>query len=182
MSDHLGAPAESFLPEAVREEDEPRLSARPFAFTKQPADQLMGSQDRKEAGYNRIDRHAQRIAGARHRRRLRQPAADVLDRRWMIAPGEKAAVEDCARNASRPPLPRLGDSHETIGIRPWQRLQQHAIGHAEEHRRRTDAERDGENRDGGEAWLPAQHTNRVAQILRQAGERGASFVAAAVFE
>ena len=92
----------------------------------------------------------------------------------MIAPRKERPVRHRPEDATRAALALFRDAHQLVGTGPRQRLQQHAVRHAEQHRRRPDAERHRENRDGSEARLTAEQTEAVAQILHEAGERNAA--------
>ena len=167
---HLRTSAEPFLPEAVREDHGSCLAARAFVFVEESSEQRTNSQNWKEARCRRDDRQAHRIAAAGHCLQgncLRQPAAEILDRRRMISPGQVGTVRHRAGHAPAATLARFGHAQQSFRVGPRQRLQQYAVRDAEQHRGRPDAERHRENRDGREARLTPEEANAVSQILHK---------------
>ena len=59
--------------------------------------------------------------------------------------------------------------HEFLGRREWQRLQEHRVDHAEDGGVRTDAEREREHRDKGEAGMLDQLAYSVANVSHHMG-------------
>ena len=59
------------------------------------------------------------------------------------------------------------DLHQAFGIAVRQRLQEHAVDHAEDRCVGADAERQGNHRDSGEGRIRCQSANGVTNILRE---------------
>ena len=64
-------------------------------------------------------------------------------------------------------LAGLKELNDAIGVRIWQRLQEHAVHDAEDRRRRTDAERQRERRDDEKARTSRERACDVAEISQQ---------------
>ena len=78
----------------------------------------------------------------------------------------RAEARHSARRRRRPQIDKA------IGQTERQRLQQHAVDDAEHRRRRADAERDGHDRDGGEAGRARHQPHAIAEVLPRGGEPG----------
>ena len=64
----------------------------------------------------------------------------------------------------------MEDFDKTPGIADWERVEHQAVHHCEDGGVCADAEREGQNGDGGEAGGIAHHAEGVADVLQQAGE------------
>src|SRR5262245_17081221 len=64
----------------------------------------------------------------------------------------------------------LPHAYEPIGCRVWQRSQQNAVDDRKHRGRRTDAQRQREQRRNGEAGTTPPHASRVAHILAEVRE------------
>jgi hypothetical protein len=103
---------------------------------------------------------------------------DVFEHLIALAPvAVQRAADLRPRQAHRRrPVPERG---QPLGLAEGQRPQRDAVDDAEDGGGGADAERDREDRRGGEAGLLAQHARAVAQVLEQmAGESDAARVAA----
>ena len=64
----------------------------------------------------------------------------------------------------------MPDGDEALGLMEWQRLQQHAVHHAEDRSIGADPQREGDGRHSCEARLLPQHARGIAQVLEETGE------------
>ena len=65
----------------------------------------------------------------------------------------------------------MPDADQALGLMERQRLQQHAVHHAEDRRIGADPQREREGGQRREAGLLPQHARGVAQILPEIGEQ-----------
>src|ERR1051326_6588144 len=64
------------------------------------------------------------------------------------------------------------DYDEALGIRVGERMQQHAVKHAEDRGGDADAERERDERDGGEGLAPPEGAPGVADVLEKGADAG----------
>ena len=61
----------------------------------------------------------------------------------------------------------LADEDDAVGVPVWQRIQQHCIHDAEHRGCQPDAERQGQNGDHREAWIPPKSPNGVPAVPKE---------------
>ena len=59
------------------------------------------------------------------------------------------------------------DAHQPVGVGVGELAQEHRVDHAEDGGGGADSERQAEHGRGGEAGIPGQHAQAVAEILRE---------------
>ncbi len=109
-------------------------------------------------------RHPLRLAARDQRRHPRAHHRELLEAAAPLAPVEHGREADVARE---PLGVAIADGHEPLGIRIRQRAQEDGVDHGEDGGVGADAERQRDQRRGGEAGRAPQHAEAVAQVLPQ---------------
>ena len=107
-----------------------------------------------------------RLAGAGHAQRVAGIGADVLQGRALLP------VDEINRGSHVQLLdadPRRGMPHpnELVGVGVGQRLQQHPLDDAENHRVRTDPDRQRQQNDCGEQRSPPKSAGRLHKLISE---------------
>ena len=158
--------AEPLAPEPLRQNDDVTVLRRLVAVAEQRSGERMDA-ERSEHARGRGDRaDARRLSGAGERQRAGRPRADLLDRRRRVAPREVGGIAEGIESRTIAAA-RFLQEHETVRVGPGQRLQQHAVGDAEQQRRRRDAGGHRADHEHGKRPLATQHTTGIADVLHQ---------------
>ena len=134
-----------------------------------------GIEGASELGVNSQQREIRRRddeqADARRRRRAREVVVVIPGRRDVLEDSRAREVLDLGighADVLGADARKVGlDADELLRPRIGQRVKQRRIDDAEDRGRGSDAERDRQNRDRGEARRLAQHPQRVARVLNE---------------
>ena len=163
-ADDVGIAAELALPEAGADQDH-RRRARPVLVGGEVApEHRLDAEHAEEVRRDELALEALRLADAGqaealHARHRHRGEAAVL-------PLPVAEVEERDRAAPEVRL-ALVDRDQLLGARVRERLEEDAAHHREEGGVGADAEREGHDRDGGEAGAAPEDAQAVAQVLEQ---------------
>ena len=113
-----------------------------------------------------------RVAGARDAGGTGGPQAQRLKRPVPVQVHEvdrcRQFLDMTARHVAA--HPRVLEAHELVSARIGERLDQHRIDDAEDRRRRTNPQREGDESRRGEGWRPPQRADDVPQVAKKVVE------------
>ena len=163
LADDVARAAVVLLPESVRENDD---AWRPDALVlraDRPSQQRTDPQCVEEAGGHGQSVHLVRRSKARHVHRHLHHGADAFQRLGALTPSD---VVVGARHVALVALGRaLPHHHQPVGLREWQRVQQHGLRHRERGDCRRDAECERGERNKGERAIAGQGPRREPDVL-----------------
>ena len=156
--------AERALPPAVRQDDAERRAWKVVLSANQPAEFGLNSQQRERAIRDPQRRHFLRRAVSENGDLLGLPQADLLNDSPMVAIREIRGLALRHFPAGAKSGREVVESHEPVRLGEGQRLQEHAIDHAEHRRRRADSQCEREDRHRSEPAILGQDSARKSDV------------------
>ena len=90
-------------------------------------------------------------------------SSDTVEQRAVVAPCDEMRGDDKSLSLSGPHR----DVHQSLGVLVRERAEDRSVYHTEDGRIRADAERQGQDRNDGEARVLRQHPNSVPYVLEK---------------
>ncbi len=167
LAEDVRVGCESLLPEAVAEHHRAGRALAVFLRQEIASQKWADAEEREEARRNVFAREVLGFAGPGEVEVIAAEGAHIGEGTAFAAPIEEIRVRHRALRELRR---GLEDHQQPVRIGIRQRLQKHAVHHAENGRVRPDAQRQRQHRDGGEAGVLAQRAESVAKVLPKAGQ------------
>ena len=155
--------SERRFPQCVTQDEHAVAAGNVFAGPQPSADLGSGAECFDQPGGYERSGQAGRFAFAGERERVSLRVGRSVERANLFTHRRKAAIRIRAR-----------DAHEPIRRRIRKARQQHAVDETEDRRVCTAAESEREDGDRSEAWIPAEHTGGIADVLRYGLDHGHS--------
>src|SRR5262249_36287204 len=154
---------EAPLPEPVAEDDRARLTLLAVVGRERAAEQRLRAKHLEQPGRRELRWHLLGLAIARQRHRRVEERRERAERAALRLPVLEGSEVDDVRLA---PLRgrNLPRHDEALRLAIRQRSKERRVDDAEDRRARADAQRERDNGDDGQAWLPDERAEADAQI------------------
>jgi hypothetical protein len=159
--------AEAALPQPVADDDEVGSAGSVVLGRELPPESRRHAEGRKDGGGDEADRNALRSAFARHVRAVGPEDAHVLEGRVSGSPVEIIGIGEEHPLEVRDTRRVLPEDREPAGLVVGEGPEEHRVDGAEDGRRRSDAEREGEHDDRGEDGRLRELADADAYVLNQ---------------